>query len=96
MAASDTLWVSGIAEVLRAAYPNAKLPKREMPNFLVKIVGLFDSSVKGIVPDVGTFHEADAGYVSSLTGVMPRPAKEAILTAAESLIENGQIEIAQN
>ena len=96
MAASDTLWVSGIAEVLRAAYPNAKLPKREMPNFLVKIVGLFDSSVKGIVPDVGTFHEADAGYVSSLTGVMPRPAKEAILAAAESLIENGQIEIAQN
>jgi len=93
MAASDTLWVSGITEVLRAAYPNTKLPKRVMPNFLVKFAGIFDSSVKGIVPDVGTFHQADAAYVSSLTGVMPRPAKEAILAAAESLIANGNVSI---
>ena len=93
MSASDTYWISGIAEVLRNAYPNANLPKREMPNTLVKLAGLFDSSIRSIVPDVGTFHEADAGYVTSLTGVMPRPAKEAILAAAESLIENGQIKL---
>jgi len=89
MAASDTHWFSGINNILREAYPDAKLPTREMPNLLVKIAGLFDSSIRGIVPDIGTFHEADAQYVSSLTGVMPRPAKEAILAAAESLIENG-------
>jgi len=64
-----------------------------MPNTLVKLAGLFDSSIRSIVPDVGTFHEADAGYVTSLTGVMPRPAKEAILAAAESLIKNGQIKL---
>ena len=93
MAASDTLWISGIADVLRTAYPTAKLPTREMPNFIVKIAGLFDSSIKSIAPDVGIFHEADAGYVTSLTGVMPRPAKDAILAAAESLIANGQINL---
>lgn len=93
MAASNTLWISEISAILRDAYPKAKLPAREMSNWLVKIVGLFDQSVKGITPDVGTFHEADAAYVSSLTGIMPRPAKEAILAAAASLIESSEIEL---
>ena len=91
MAASNTLWIADITDILRAAYPGAKLPSRIMPNFVVKFAGLFDTSIKSIVPDVGIFHDADAGYVSSLTGVIPRPAKEAILAAAASLIENGHV-----
>ncbi len=93
MAASNTLWISEISAILRETYPKAKLPTREMSNWLVKIAGIFDQSVKSIAPDVGTFHEADAGYVSSLTGVIPRPAKDAVLAAAESLIENGHIDL---
>jgi len=93
IAASNTLWISGIAKLLKDAYPKAKLPTQEMANWLVKIVGIFDQSVKSIVPDVGTFHEADASYVTNLTGVMPRPAKDAVLAAAQSLIESGQIRL---
>jgi len=93
MSASNTLWISDISEILRGAYPNAKLPTREMANWLVKIAGIFDDSVRSISPDVGTFHEADAHYVSALTGVIPRPAKDAVLAAAESLIGNGRIEV---
>ena len=93
IAAGKTLWLSEISNILREAYPNAKkLPKGEMANWIVKMVGLIDSRVKGIIPDLGTFHEADAAYVSSLTGVIPRPAKEAILAAAESLIKNGKVQ----
>lgn len=91
IAASNTLWISEIAEILRSAYPKAKLPKSTLPNFLVKLGGIFDSSIKGIAPDVGTFHEADAAYVSSMTGVIPRPAKEAVLAAAASLAEHGEL-----
>ena len=93
MAASNTLWISEISEILRQAYPDSKLPQREMPNFMVKMLGMFDTTIKSIVPDVGIFHEADASYVTTLTGVMPRPAKDAILSAAESLVENGKVEI---
>lgn len=93
MAASNTLWISDIAAMLREAYPKSKLPTREMPDFLVKIGGFFDTTIKSIVPDVGVFHEADAAYVTALTGVVPRPAKDAVLAAAESLMENGRIEI---
>lgn len=94
MSAGKTYWFKDISEILRKAYPQAKkLPKGDMPNFVVKLVGLFDDRVKGILPDLGTFHEADAGYVTNLTGVIPRPSKEAILAAAESLMANGDISL---
>ena len=92
MAAGQTLWFKEIAEILRAAYPQAKkLPKGDMPNVILRLVGLFDDRVKGILPDLGTFHQADAAYVSAITKVIPRPAKEAILAAAESLNASGQL-----
>ena len=96
IAAGQTLWLREISDILREAYPAAnKLPKGDMANWIVKCVGLFDQRVNGILPDLGTFHEADAAYVTSLTGVIPRPAKQAVLAAAESLIKNGMIELDQ-
>ncbi len=92
MSASNTLWMSEIAAVLREAYPKAKLPTRDLPDLLVKLGSIFDTSIKSIVPDVGTFHEADAAYVTGLTGVIPRPAKDAVLAAAASLVENGRVQ----
>lgn len=92
MAAGETLWFKDVADILRRAYPDAKkLPKGDMPNFILKLIGVFDSRVKAILPDIGTLHMADAGYVSALTKVIPRPAKEAILSAAESLKSQGKL-----
>ena len=94
MGASETLWFSKIGDILKENYPQYKtLPKGELPNIIVRLVGLFDERVKGIIPDLGTFHEADSAYVTNITQVMPRPAKEAILSAAESLIANGKMPI---
>ena len=93
IAAGQSLWMSDIAKVLRGAYPDAKLPNGELPNFVVKLVSLFDDRVKSILPDLGIFHEADNGYVTTMTQVVPRPAKQAILAAAESMIESGAIEL---
>lgn len=92
MSASNTLWFGEIAAMLRKAYPDAKkLPKGEFPNFMVRLVGLFDDRVKGVIPDLGVFHIADADYVTNITQVVPRPASEAALASAKSLIENGVI-----
>ena len=94
IAASNTLSFLEIAGVLRSAYPQVrKLPKGEMPNFILHIFARFDERVKTILSDLGTHHEADAAYVTNLTQVIPRPAKEAILSAAASLIENGTIRL---
>lgn len=94
MAGSNTLWFSEISDALRKEYPRAKkLPKSELPNIIVRLMALFDDRVKGIVPDLGTFHSADTSYVTNITGVMPRPAKEAVIAAARSLAVNGDINV---
>lgn len=87
MAASETLWFKDVAAVLREAYPNnRKLPKGEFPNWLVKMVALFDDRVKGVLPDLGTFHEADNAYVTNLTQVKPRKMKDSLIEAGAVFI----------
>jgi nucleoside-diphosphate-sugar epimerase len=92
ISAGKTLWFKDIVEILRAEYPKAKLPKSEVPNILARLISVFDDRVKGILPDLGIFHEADAAYVTSLTGVMPRPAKESVLASARDLVTHGAVE----
>lgn len=94
LATGQTLWFKEVADILRVKYPELKgLPKSEMPNFVFRILALFDDSAKVLLPDLGTFHEADAAYVSTMTQVIPRPAKEAILAGAESLIASGAVRL---
>lgn len=92
IAAGQTLWMQEIANILRTAYPTAKkLPRRDMPDFLPRFMAFFDDRIKMIKPYLGIFHEVDNAYVSSLTHVLPRPAAEAVLAAADSLMVNGKI-----
>ncbi len=94
LATGQTLWLKEVADILRVKYPELKgLPKSEMPNFVFRLLALFDDSAKVLLPDLGTFHEADAAYVTTMTQVMPRPAKEAILAGAESLIASGAVRL---
>jgi dihydroflavonol-4-reductase len=94
LATGQSLWFKDIAAILKAQYPQLKgLPKGEIPNFMVRVMALFDDRMQALLSDIGTFHEADAAYVSTLTHVLPRPAKEAILAGAESLIENGSVRL---
>lgn len=89
--AGNTLWFKEIVEILRADYPTAKLPKSELPNIVLRLISLFDDRVKGILPDLGIFHDVDAAYVTSLTNVVPRPAKESVLASARDLVANGVV-----
>lgn len=93
IAAGKTLWFKEIVEILRAEYPSAKLPKSELPNVLMRLIAIFDDRAKGILPDLGTFHDVDAAYVTSLTGVVPRPPKESVLASAADLVAHKVVEL---
>ena len=82
MAASETLWMRDIADTLKQAFPGRKgLPRGEAPNWMVRGLAMFDDRVKAVVPDLGTFHEADSGYVTRLTQVKPRPVRGSVVEA---------------
>jgi nucleoside-diphosphate-sugar epimerase len=83
--------VPEIAAVLRDRMGDdaKKVPTRVLPNWLVRLVSRFDSSVKQIVPELGKAREASNEKAKSLLGWAPRPNEEAIVASGESLIRLG-------
>lgn len=83
----DVMSIKEMADVLRARLGDAarRVPTRELPNWLVRLVGLFDSEIRSIVPELGNRKNATSAKAQSLLGWDPRPREDAIAAAGESL-----------
>lgn len=86
--AGETLSLAEVGRILREELPDSakKVPRRTLPNLVVRLVSKFDRSLKGIIPDLGVVPVAENSYVTQLTGVTNRPAAEAVQAAAESIL----------
>ena len=81
------------AERLRAEFPDRKkIPHRELPAFVVRLMSIFDRSLKSVTSDLGVVPVADSAYVTNLTGVEFRSAEEAVRSAGRSLVEFGLVD----
>ena len=80
-----------IGDVLREAYPDRKLPKGELPNWLVRALSLLNPTLKQIVPELGKTRAFDNSRARALLGRDLVPAREAILESARTLIELGEL-----
>jgi dihydroflavonol-4-reductase len=87
------LWMSEVAEVLRDRLGEkaAKVPKRTVPNLLVRGMALFDPGIRSIVGQLGRKTELSSEKAKTLLGWSPRPTEETIVDCAESLIEEGVV-----
>jgi dihydroflavonol-4-reductase len=66
-----------------------KVPPRELPNFLVKVAGIFDPAVRAALPELDWAREIDASASRKALGLEFTSGKEAAIAAARSLIEHG-------
>ncbi|MBT8399722.1 MAG: NAD-dependent epimerase/dehydratase family protein [Rhodothermia bacterium] len=90
VAAGETLSMSEMGRVLREEFSErTKIPYRELPAFLVRLMSVFDRSLKSITNDLGVVPVADSAYVTELTGVEWRSAAEAVRAAGHSLVKFG-------
>ncbi|MEL6723436.1 MAG: NAD-dependent epimerase/dehydratase family protein [Pseudomonadota bacterium] len=80
-----------IGEVLREAYPDRKLPKGELPSWLVKMLTVVNPTLKQIVPELGKHRGFTNQKSKSVLGIDYIPAKDAILASTNSLIELGEL-----
>lgn len=94
IAVSEFTWMSQIAATLRAKLgDHAKnVPRVTAPNFLVRVIGLFDGSVRSITGQLGVKTEYSADRAKSTLGWRPRPVTESIVDCAHSLIDLGVVE----
>ncbi len=89
--AGDCLSVLDIAKVLKAQLgaAAAKVPTRQLPNWLLRVVALFNPMVKQIVPELGKVKNASNDKARRVLGWTPRSSTDAIVASAESLIRLG-------
>jgi dihydroflavonol-4-reductase len=86
--ADDFMSVFEIAQTLRRRMGAAadKVPKRELPDWMVRVTGWFDPTVRQIVPDLGKHKNASNAKAKRLLGWAPRSNEEGLVAAAQSLV----------
>lgn len=68
-----------------------RVPTRELPDFVVRAIALFNPELRQIVPELGKPKNATSAKAQSLLGWTPRTSAEAIVATAKSLLELGVI-----
>jgi dihydroflavonol-4-reductase len=93
VAATQFRWMAEVAEVLRdrLGQAAAKVPKRRVPNLLVRGMGLFDPTVRSISGQLGKKTVYSSEKATSLLGWSPRPVEETIVDCAQSMIDLGAV-----
>ena len=66
-----------------------RVPTRELPDWLLRIVALFDPSVGQIVPELGKRKTATNDKARRVLGWSPRSTEDAIVATAEILVRLG-------
>ena len=89
--AGDFLRMSDIAKVLRDGLgaAGAKVPRRELPNWMVRLAGLRNPEIRLLSGELGKRKNATGEKAQRLLGWSPRPAGESVMATAESLIRLG-------
>src|SRR4051812_27330303 len=90
----DFRWIRELGEWLRDALPQRakKIPKRELPNVLVRVAARFDGSLRQLTPELGVRKRATNEKARRLLGWSPRGDRDAVVATAESLLALGLVE----
>lgn len=81
-------WLSEVAAVLRDRLgPDAaKVPKRNVPDLVVRAMGVFDSGVRSIAGQLGRKVEMSSAKAESQLGWAPRPVEDTVADCGRSLV----------
>jgi len=82
-----------LSQLMAEAMPEyaKKLPKKELPNFMVKLISYIDSSAKTMIPDLGIMMQTDPTYAEKLLGFEFKAAKDCMAENAKSVVRLGLV-----
>jgi dihydroflavonol-4-reductase len=81
-------WMAEVAAILREGLGEQapKVPKRSVPDLVVRAMGLFDPAVRSVTGQLGRKQEYSSAVAEGL-GWEPRPIAETILDCARSMLD---------
>jgi nucleoside-diphosphate-sugar epimerase len=89
--AGDFMSFLEIARVLKSRMGAAakRVPTRQLPNWMVRLVALRDPAAKLILPELGKVKNATSEKARRMLGWAPRSREDSIVATAESLVRLG-------
>jgi dihydroflavonol-4-reductase len=93
IAAANFAWMGDVAAILRAHLGDgaAKVPTRKVPDFVLRLAGLFDKDLGSVTGSLGQRHDYTSAKAQTELGWKPRPLEETVLDCARSLIATGVV-----
>ena len=94
----DFMSIVEIAYTLRARLGDAakRVPKSQIPDFVVRLASMRDPTVKQILPELGRYKNGTNAKAVRVLGWAPRSREDACVATAESLIELGLLKDSSN
>lgn len=88
IAAGEFVWMNDVAAILRDKLGSkaAKVPTKNMPSFVVRLLALFSARLRTVVPNLDRSLSFSSEKAKRLLGFAPRPAEETVVDCAESLL----------
>jgi nucleoside-diphosphate-sugar epimerase len=89
------LWMAELAKILRDRLgPKARrVPTRNAPDVLIRLVALFDPSIRSVISELGVRTDFSHEKATRLLGWTPRPIEDTIVDCAQSMIQNGIVKV---
>ena len=89
MGVSETAWFIEMMRPIKTRLGRSarKVPSFEMPNFLVRLVGVFDAAARGVVPELGYQAKVDNSRTRKALGMEFIPVTESAPAIAQSLVD---------
>ena len=91
IAASGSMAFVDMGRTLKAAYPTRRIPTREAPKALVRLLALFDPSIRTILPKLGHLERVSNARAVKEMGMEFIAPKAALLASADWLVKHGRI-----
>jgi nucleoside-diphosphate-sugar epimerase len=94
----EFVWMREIAAALKDALGEqaAKVPTRELPNFVVRLASITDPSLRALTISLGRRNRHTTAKAERLLGWKPRSAAQTVVECAESLLEHGVVGAARD
>jgi nucleoside-diphosphate-sugar epimerase len=84
-------WIDEVADILARRFrPDGwTVPTRKLPSFVVRVVAMFDPTVKTVVSDLGRVRRVSSDRIRSVLKWQPHSLEEMVVSMGETMIQQG-------
>lgn len=95
IAVTKFLWMAEVGEILRERLGDRaeRVPKRTVPNLVVRGMAIFDPEIRSVVSGLGKKSEFSSERARTTLGWSPRPIEDTVSETGESLISHDVVAV---